>query len=145
MSPEEGVVFYTHFPKLLRSLIIGQLEANGTLIMLQLGQKNKTLVRIEQVLMKVSLCGSLVYLWWTYLNEKAAAFVGDFQHFWPRKAIDPQLVFINHESTGADTQHDIHPIQILRERNMSISPVIYSTGYIQCLHSESYVRGLSSS
>lgn len=40
-SPEKGVVFYTHFPKLLRSFVIGQLEANSTLIMFQLEESKK--------------------------------------------------------------------------------------------------------
>lgn len=55
----------------------------------------------------------VVYLRWPYLDKKAAPFVGDFQHFRPGKTINPQLVFINHETTGADTQHDIHPVEIL--------------------------------
>lgn len=34
--PEEGVMFYTHFPKPLCCLVAGELESNGTFILLHL-------------------------------------------------------------------------------------------------------------
>lgn len=56
------------------------------------------------------------YIRWPYLDEETAAFVGDFENFWPGKSINPQLVLIHHQATGANPQHYIHPIQILTER-----------------------------
>jgi len=56
------------------------------------------------------------YIRWPYLDEETAAFVGDFENFWPGESINPQLVLIHHQATGANPQHYIHPIQILTER-----------------------------
>ena len=48
------------------------------------------------------------------LDEEAAAFVGHLQDLGPREAVDPQLVFVHHQPTGADPQRDVHPIQVLQ-------------------------------
>lgn len=60
------------------------------------------------------------YLRWSDLDEEAAAFVGHFEDFGPGEAVDPQLVFVNHQTTGADAQHDVHTVQILRHRGESL-------------------------
>ncbi len=56
------------------------------------------------------------YVRWPYLDEETAAFVGDFENLWPGESINPQLVLIYHQATGANAQHYIHSIQILTER-----------------------------
>lgn len=54
-----------------------------------------------------------MYLRWADLNEEAAPLVGDLEDFGPGEAVDPQLVLIDHQTAGADAQHDVHPLQVL--------------------------------
>lgn len=56
-----------------------------------------------------------MYLGWSNFYEEAAAFVGHLEDFGPGEPVDPQLVFVDHQTTGADPQHDVNPIQILQE------------------------------
>lgn len=56
-----------------------------------------------------------LYLRGSYFDEEAAAFVWDLEDFGPWKTIDPQFVFVNHQTTGANPQHDVNTIQILTE------------------------------
>lgn len=44
-----------------------------------------------------------LYLSRPNLNEKAATFVRNLQHFGPRKAVNSQLFFVNQKATRADT------------------------------------------
>lgn len=57
---------------------------------------------------------SQAYLPRPNLNKKAAALVGNLQHFGPRKTIDSQFIFIDKKATGTDTQSDIHAFQVLQ-------------------------------
>lgn len=45
----------------------------------------------------------MLYLSRTDLDEKAATFVRNLQHFGPREAVNSQLIFINQKATRADT------------------------------------------
>lgn len=45
-----------------------------------------------------------------YLDEEAAAFVGDLEDFGPGEPVDPQLVLVDHQTSRAHTQHNIHSI-----------------------------------
>lgn len=56
---------------------------------------------------------SEVYLRWTDFDEEAAVLVRDLEDFGPREPVDPQFVFINHETAGADPKHDVDTVQIL--------------------------------
>lgn len=64
-----------------------------------------------------------VYLGWSYFNEEAASFVWDFEDFGPGETVDPQFIFVNHQTTGTNPQYDVNSIQILtdiqNERNNS--------------------------
>lgn len=64
---------------------------------------------------------SILYLSRPNLDEKAATFVRNLQHFGPRKAVNSQLIFVNQKATRADTQDDIHPLQVLKKESDSIS------------------------
>lgn len=63
----------------------------------------------------------ILYLSRANLNEKAATFVRNLQHFGPRKAVNSQLIFVNQKATRADTQDDIHSLQVLRKKSVSVS------------------------
>lgn len=54
-----------------------------------------------------------MYLPWPNLDKEAAAFVGNFQDFGPREAVDSQFIFVNKKATGTDSQSDIHSFQVL--------------------------------
>ena len=56
-----------------------------------------------------------MYLRWSYFDEEAAAFVRDLEHFGPGETVDPQFVLVNHQTTGANPQHDVNTIEVLTE------------------------------
>lgn len=56
-----------------------------------------------------------LYLRWSYFDEEAVVFVWDLEDFWPGETIDPQFIFVNHDTTGAHAHHDVNTIQILTE------------------------------
>lgn len=55
------------------------------------------------------------HLRWSYFDEETAAFVRNLEDFGPRKTVDPQFIFIDHETTGTHPQRDVHAIQILTD------------------------------
>lgn len=65
------------------------------------------------------ITSSVCYLSRPNLNEKAATFVRNLQHFGPRKAVNSQLFFVNQKATRADTEDDIHALQVLRKECQS--------------------------
>lgn len=73
-----------------------------------------------------------LYLRWSYFDEEAAAFVWNLEDFGPGETVDPQFVFVNHQTTGANPQHDVNTIQILTETPRETNRKIFnepSTGY----------------
>ena len=56
------------------------------------------------------------YLRRSYFDEEAAALVGHLEDFGPGETVDPQFVFVNHQATGANAQHDVNTVQILTEK-----------------------------
>lgn len=54
-----------------------------------------------------------IYLWRPDFDKEAAAFVRDLEHFGPRETVDPQLVLVNHQATGANPERNVNTIKIL--------------------------------
>lgn len=113
--PEEGVVFNADFPQLLGRLVVGQFKADGTLVLLHLLETQKQTDEAQS-------CGQagrrgvvVIYLWRSNFDEEAATLVGHLEDFGPRKSIDPEFVFVNHQTAGAHPEHDVHTFQILME------------------------------
>lgn len=73
------------------------------------------------------ITSSVCYLSRPNLNEKAATFVRNLQHFGPRKAVNSQLFFVNQKATRADTEDDIHALQVLRKERVSVSSQTLNT------------------
>lgn len=114
--PEEGMVLHTHLPQLLGCLVIGQLETDGALVLLRL-TGNTCRIAFTHGWFQEQQRGSEKpgHLRWSYFDEETAAFVGNLENFGPGKAVDPQLLFINHETTGTHPQRDFNTVQILKE------------------------------
>lgn len=81
-----------------------------------------------------------LYLWCSDFDEEAAAFVGDLEHFGPWEAVDPQLVFVDHQATGADAQRDVNAIQVLCVHINSCYDKCPSLSAV-CLHLQLAVTG----
>lgn len=149
--PEEGVMLHTHLPQLLGCLVIRQFEANCTLKLFHLLKHKPQRLRSMKLTlrfhswiewaqwttdtdyrqMNVCCCESRLYLRWSYFDEEAAAFVWDLEDFGPRETIDPQFVFVDHQTTGANPQHDVNTIQILvkipRERQFQKAETLWGS------------------
>lgn len=45
---------------------------------------------------------------------EVASFVRDLKDFRPREAVDSQLILVDHQAAGADAQHDVHTLKVLK-------------------------------
>lgn len=137
LLPEEGVMFYTHFPKPLCCLITRKLESNGTFILLHLLRQESQValwsipddmwwyVNMKVLIFKGFNFCLFFYLRWSYFDEEAAAFVWNLQDFGPWEPVDPEFIFVDHETVGANSKHDFNTIQILTHHRRTRNIFIY--------------------
>ena len=57
----------------------------------------------------------------THFDVEVVTFVSDLENFRPRKTINPQLVAIDQQTSGAHTNHNLHAVLVLTKYHIKVN------------------------
>lgn len=69
------------------------------------------------------------YLSWSDLDVEVVPLVRNLEYFGPSKTIYPKSVFVNQESVGAHTKHDVYTLRILKQSHSNGHKIYFIVSY----------------